>query len=337
MKQLKRGISIIICCYNSSWIIEETLQYIFSQRLEDATDWEIILVDNASTDGTGELVKKVFTKNRQNFHKCKLVREEKPGLIYARNKGINESQYEYLLFCDDDNLLSENYIQSIFEIMDSDPRIGACGGKGIPFIKGLEPAWFPKYQTGYAVGSQKRKGEILQLYGAGICIRKTVLEELKNIGFESILTGRKGNILLAGEDAELTMSAKLIGYKLYASDKLLFQHVLSEKRMTIDYLLKMYYGFGYSDTILFYYRKAVIEMEEGKTFKSHFKNHFTFLLKNTLQFVFKGLFSEGINREVTLSLLRGFFDGSRMLVPEIKKCQIMIQKMVLYKMEINKQ
>jgi len=50
--QALRGVSIIICCYNSAWVIGWTLEALLAQRIRDIPSWEIIVVDNKSTDGT---------------------------------------------------------------------------------------------------------------------------------------------------------------------------------------------------------------------------------------------------------------------------------------------
>src|SRR6478735_6421240 len=125
-----KGISVIVCCFNSSARIRETLRALCAQELDASLDCEIILVDNASTDNTSEVAYAVW-KNSNTRISLRIIPEMRPGLAYARRKGIKASLYNYLIFCDDDNWLEDTYVQTAFSILDKDQRIAACGGKGI--------------------------------------------------------------------------------------------------------------------------------------------------------------------------------------------------------------
>ena len=278
------GISVIICCFNSSAIIDETLQYLFRQKFLNNLDWEIIVVNNASIDNTVEIAKRAFTS--VNNISYKIVTELKPGLIHARNRGIQAAQYEYILFCDDDNFLCNTYVQDVFNIMSSDYTIGACGGKGKSLIRGCdEPEWFKKFSSSYAVGSQtSNKGHVRQLYGAGICIRRSALEKIYKCGFVSFCTGRKGSSLLAGEDSELNFALRLSGCKLFADDVLVFQHVISPKKLTEEYLKQMHYGFGISYSVNFLYAKALNETK--------IKSYFALLILSVFRILKSGFFND---------------------------------------------
>ena len=60
MENIKDGVSVIICCFNSSWVIEKTLEGLLNQKNINSIDYEIIVVDNCSNDNTDRLVKSVF-------------------------------------------------------------------------------------------------------------------------------------------------------------------------------------------------------------------------------------------------------------------------------------
>jgi glycosyltransferase involved in cell wall biosynthesis len=71
---LKNGVSVIICCYNSRERIEKTLDFIFAQEVEGAIPWEIIIVDNASTDDTFLIAQRYLEKNKGRVG-AKVVKE----------------------------------------------------------------------------------------------------------------------------------------------------------------------------------------------------------------------------------------------------------------------
>ena len=177
----KPGISIVICCYNSGQIIGKTLGYLSDQEISTGFTIEVILVDNASSDNTLEVAEKSWTTlpaSQNPSFTFRIVSEPRPGLSYARFKGSKEATYPYILFCDDDNFLATDYCATAYEIMYSDPVIGACGGCGKPVYEGEMPEWFKSLQISYAWGPQSDKEGYTKsytLYGAGLVIRRSIM------------------------------------------------------------------------------------------------------------------------------------------------------------------
>src|SRR6188768_949594 len=101
-----KGISIVVCCYNSSERLGRTLDFIFKQSFDHP--WELIIIDNASSDNTF-LVAENYKKSKPANIPFVIAKELRPGLKNAREKGFALSSYDYILFVDDDNWLSENY------------------------------------------------------------------------------------------------------------------------------------------------------------------------------------------------------------------------------------
>ena len=254
------GVSIIVCCYNSIGRIEHTLAYLAKQKFRTRINVELIVVNNASTDETKKIVTQLL-KTLFPLWSCSVIDEMNQGLTYARNAGIKNALYEYLLFCDDDNLLFPDYVQNAYDILSQNEWIGACGGRGIPEFLGVEePEWFKKAAPSYALGSQlSQSGKLVRnsLYGAGLCIKHSIINELYQKKFHSFLTGRKGKGLLAGEDSELTKAILLLGYKLEANDSLLYKHIMPSNRLNKEYFYKMLYGFGLAYPVICLYECAI--------------------------------------------------------------------------------
>lgn len=269
------GISIIICCYNSEWIIERCLKALAIQKVSKNLNWEIILVNNASTDNTVSLANKTLQNTSLNFS---IINENTPGLLSARKCGVRHSKYSYIIFCDDDNLLCENYVNSMYEIMHSDRTIGAFGGRGIAEFESVPDSIIHKHISSYAIGSQKER--INDLYGAGLCVRRDCVEKIYN-KHDFVLTGRCGGKLLAGDDSELVKSIILQGYKIGASDELTFIHVLPTKRLTKKYLCEMYRGFGFSAPVLYVYDLCL----EHKQFKRIYFFYIIIFIKFIIHYI----------------------------------------------------
>lgn len=243
---MNNGLSVIVCCYNSARRLPETLQHLLLQKATNL-DWEIIIVDNASTDNTAKVANGILSR-AWPAGKYTVVSEQQPGLIYARKKGFSVAQFDKLLYCDDDNWLDENYIQNAVAILNTHADIMILGGKGEPVFEKTKPQWFDKYQGSFAVGPQglQTSGieQVNAVYGAGTVIRRTLFNELEKVQFESLLTGRKENQLISGEDIELSRVAGYFGYKVAWAPILTFKHLMTEGRMNWPYLKKLNHGFG---------------------------------------------------------------------------------------------
>jgi len=245
---IHKGISIIICCHNSANLLPETIKHICNLKINVQIKTELLIIDNNSTDDTSEVSEKLLKK-----YNCpipyRILHQPELGLSFARKMGLQNSIYEYLLFCDDDNWLSENYLNEGFNIMESDEKIGVLGGESEAVFEGSIPEWFTEHEQNYSVGKQAEKsGDITQswnvLWGAGMFIKKSALEELYTKGFHSFLSDRKGSQLTSGGDIEKCYALRLAGWKIWYSDKLKLRHFIPEKRLKWSYLRKLNRGFG---------------------------------------------------------------------------------------------
>ena len=233
---LPDGVSVIICCYNSEWIIARCLEALKAQVLPKNLHWEVVLVDNNCSDST---VAVALDTMRESSIQFSVLQEPVAGLMNARKCGIANARYRYCIYCDDDNLLSSNYVAYMYDVMSSMSEIGAAGGKGIPEYQCIPDPRVVKWPKGYAVGSQLEHPNYL--FGAGLTLRTDVVRTIFT-KFPSTLVGRQGETLLSGDDLELVNYVKLMGYKLYPTDDVEYIHVLKANRLTEEYRLKMYEG-----------------------------------------------------------------------------------------------
>ena len=102
-------ISIIIPAYNVEKYIEETLRSIEKQTF---SDFEVLVIDDGSDDGTFDIVKSIASQDRR----IKIYTQDNSGQGKARNTGIDNAQGEYLTFVDSDDLVLPDYLStSIFK------------------------------------------------------------------------------------------------------------------------------------------------------------------------------------------------------------------------------
>jgi glycosyltransferase involved in cell wall biosynthesis len=262
-----QGVSIIICFYNAGDKLGPTLEHIKVQEKRSAQNTELILVNNCSSDHS----EKVIMDTMKDFHgfPWKIVAESKPGLANARLCGLHHAQYEFLLFCDDDNWLAPDYVQSGEDFLSAHSEVGILGGQGFATSMIAIPDWFEAVQNYYAVGPQlsksgQVKGTRNMVYGAGMFIRKQSFEHLLACGFTFQSLGRTGTNLSAGEDSELCLAVQISGKQIYYLENLHFKHFMEPFRLDKQYLRRMqigmsnsgFYGRFYRD-YLFGYRPRI--------------------------------------------------------------------------------
>ncbi len=295
------GVSVIICCYNSANRIERTLQHLQRQVIADTLSWEIILVDNNSTDRTALIAKKCW--ELLPVTTLKIIQETAPGLIHARKAGASNAVFDILSFIDDDNFVEEHWVDKVYAIFTAHSDLGACGGSSNAIFEKLEPFWFSTFKHSFAIGKQQEHSGYVTskrgfLWGAGLSVLKTAWYDLINCAFKFRLTGRKGKHLLAGEDTELCLALQLRGWKLWYQDDLHFDHLMPEGRMNVNYLLSMYSGFGKAALIIRIYRTALKFDVQKPLLKDAM-----YLFFACISGVVKCIFLTGINKIVAKSIL----------------------------------
>ena len=266
---MKNKVSVAICCFNSAKTIERTLVSVFTQNLKTGLTFEVILVNNGSTDDTKSIAATVWKRHKEtngNQITFRIIDESRIGLSYARLRAAEESSSEIVIFCDDDNLLDADYVMIVVELFKSDERLGACGGIGEPVFDNFQlPKWFEDLNITLAWGPQgKCEGylDTFTLYGAGMAIRRKILEQLIDIGYSPLLSDRSGDTLSSGGDDELTIWCKMMGYELYYCERLKFQHLIAKERVTQDYLKRLFRSYGISLARLLPLQIALFRQED---------------------------------------------------------------------------
>ena len=101
-------VSVIVPVFNASKYISKTLDSIISQ---DFDGFEIIVVDDGSTDNSLEIIKKTLDDCEIPHN---VIHQENAGVSVARNVGIDASNGDYLVFVDADDYVSQNHLSSLY-------------------------------------------------------------------------------------------------------------------------------------------------------------------------------------------------------------------------------
>lgn len=234
-------ISIVIPTYNRSDVILQSLQTWTLQTLH-SSDFEVIIVDNNSSDGADTLIKE-FVSDKPNFH---YVLETQKGSTYARHTGAKLAKADILMFCDDDGLFNDGCAEEILKVYAKNPQTCAVTGKiSIQWDK-IPPAWIEPYlfmlgKLDY--GNDVRFSTDFYLNGGIFSIKKDVFNNLG--GFNPDLVG---NYLVGDGDTGLVIKLHrkkmLIGYTPFAT----MQHLqFIDKQGTEKDMGRRFYNVGISE------------------------------------------------------------------------------------------
>lgn len=239
------GVSFIICTHNGENKIRRVVDAI-KYNHSRYNNYEIVLVDNNSTDNVVD----VFLNSVGGLPHV-IVHEEKQGLVFARIAGTKVAKYKWIVFVDDDNYITCDIIKEIYSKADANAAIGAMGGEGI-LERRVDLNWFNSLSRCIAVGPQAtikkyKKNHVYRvksLFGACLCIRRDILIHYYRNGYSPVLTGRKGNNFISGEDSEICEMVKNLGFYCVFNPNVKFLHDVNTKRINKEHFESLFRSFG---------------------------------------------------------------------------------------------
>lgn len=294
MHSTATGVSVVLCCYNSAKRLPETLNHLFAQQVPEGLSWEIIIIDNNSTDDTVQ----VASGCRDLYGKdiaFRIVPQPVPGLSSARDKGIETAKYDYILFCDDDNWLDPNYVANGFAFIHPDATIGVAGGLAVAEPEPPVPSWFEQRISHYAVGDQEKFAADGWVYGAGSICRKNVLLQLKAMGWKQVTSDRLGDVYLYGGDNEICYMLKLLGYTIRYNASLTFKHFIPQERLNEGYIGKSAFGSYLSGFFLYPYFYYLSKKFKKRSTAGFFVFFMVYYGKTFFSALFKFILPLGLN------------------------------------------
>jgi glycosyltransferase involved in cell wall biosynthesis len=258
---MNASVSIVICTYNGSKRLRETLCHLAAQKVPSGIPWEVVVIDNASTDDTADVAK----QHEALLHPVplRIAFEPKPGLSNARQCGIREARCEIISMVDDDNWVAPDWVERVHRIFTEHPEIDVLGGRVEGVYEIEPPSWMEALRGWYAIGSQHaRNGDVTDaggtlLWGAGLNVRASAIRRLFEAGFDFQAAGRKGKHLTSGEDTEICFALRESGSRFWYDDGLVLKHFIPKERLTWSYPLRLMRGMGQTSVILELYLNAL--------------------------------------------------------------------------------
>lgn len=243
-------ISACICTFNRDEFLYAALESLAGQSLPVSL-YEVILVDNNSTDQTPQLGQK-FEHEYPDINFIHVL-ETQQGLSHARNRAIAEAHGDLIAFIDDDAIASEHYLKSLVDFFDEYTEVKAAGGKILPYFypEGKRPEWMSHYLLGLI--SCVDLGDAIKPFpkypiGCNMIFRRAVFDE---VGYFDTRLGRTSRNLIGSEEKEMFMRIKEADMPVYYIPDAMVYHTIPKERISLPFIRKMSIGVGQSEKRLF--------------------------------------------------------------------------------------
>jgi glycosyltransferase involved in cell wall biosynthesis len=225
MNSAKPRITVAICTRNRARFLEKAMQSIVPQLTAED---ELLIIDNASSDNTAEITKEFSDKCPQ----IRVHREAALGIAFARNAAMRHANGDWLLFLDDDETASPQWLQAYRSFFERHVggRIGAVGGGCIPEYESAPPAWHNQERDRYDLGEEELViPHEVPPPGAGNC------------AFSRIVTTELGGFstdLKRAEDTDMHQRMQKAGYEIWWLPEAPIYHFMPRERLTLSRMAK---------------------------------------------------------------------------------------------------
>lgn len=292
--------SLVVCTHNPrADFLKRVLAACASQK-NIPVGTEILVVDSASVPALVDSLHKEYSG--------RIVRSELPGLARARALGIRESAGDPVVFVDDDTVLTDNYVAEAVRILSERPYLAAIGGQLIPEYEGPLPLDVYYYRCYLAIrefteaGWSNRWDDFATSpIGGGMVVRRSIanvwVDQLEKSPWRLGL-GRTGKTLFGGEDNDLLHLACQMGFGKGIFPELKLTHLMPAKRLTADFLLKIFEGNSRSGA----YLSAMLNSE----FKLP-----TLRFRHRMKLLLEGFAMRPLDRKFHFAAERGRWSGWR--------------------------
>ena len=231
-------ISVIICTFNRCESLKDTLDSLLNQEYDNGFEYEVIVVDNNSTDQT----KKVIESYKPVFNgRLHYLFEPKQGKPYALNKAIKNAQGEIIAFTDDDCLVYKEWLLQIKKSFNGgNPGIGMAGGIITPlWLTQNKPQWIRDSFMGplgiLNYGDKKAFiDEKKLLFGNNFAVKKNLFKSFSDFDVK----------MINSHDTEICLRFLKTGAKGLYNPDMKVSHKITSERATTKYFYKWFYRRG---------------------------------------------------------------------------------------------
>ena len=237
--------TVILCTYNRCQTLSKALSSVAVSALLPSVEWEVLVVDNNSSDRTREVVEDFCRRYPARF---RYLFEPRKGKSHALQTGIREAPGDVVAFMDDDVTVEPTWLQNLTAELHSGEWAGA-GGRivlqwppSLPDWLAIEGPWVRHGQPAFDQGNEAKE-LIGPPFGTNMAFRKEMFQ--KHGGFRTDLgPSPGGEIPRPGEDTEFGRRLIAAGERLRYEPSAVVYHPVPENRINKKYLLEWWFDFG---------------------------------------------------------------------------------------------
>lgn len=247
MENISLHFTVAIPTYNGETRLPLLLEKLRSQVVPHHITWEIIVIDNNSTDNTFSLIQNYQTS--WNCHnQLRYVMEKEQGAAFARLRAVHEARGELIGFLDDDNLPAFDWITAAYAFSTSHPQAGAFGSQIHADYAIKPPDEFKRIESFLAI---RERGSHAHLYqpenlslppSAGLVVRKKAW--CTHVPNRPTLSGKISGSMIQGEDYEVLLYLHKAGWEIWYNPAMHIDHQIPHWRLEKDYLVALARGCG---------------------------------------------------------------------------------------------
>ncbi|MBY0383503.1 MAG: glycosyltransferase family 2 protein [Xanthobacteraceae bacterium] len=234
--------TVLICTRNRAKSLDRTLGTITRAKHPKDGDWELIVVDNGSTDETQQVIESYRTKLP-----IRTVIETASGLSHARNRGVAEASGDFIIWTDDDVGVNETWMDAYLKAIEANPKAAVLGGKIFPDLDEPETDWFRRNLdllgelAAYRDFGDKPllfdPANGIEPFGANFAVRTEEQRQCLYDPNRGLVPGNERR----GEEVDVVARILSQGHEGVWVPESSVQHYITRQRQTVDYV-KAYYS-----------------------------------------------------------------------------------------------
>jgi glycosyltransferase involved in cell wall biosynthesis len=233
-------VSLTIQTYNRAQMLAETLESLRSLRRPGAIEYEILVVDNNSTDDTPEVIRRYGDLLAPRLRS---VFEPRQGLSHARNRALAEARGTVVSFIDDDVAVDPGWLEAVCSAFTMWAASVVGGRSYLIYPPSLSrPLWLPASREDLYSrldhGPEPLVGTDKELFGLNFSVRK---DQALEVGGFNPSFGRSGNTLACGEESDLLARIRRAGGVVVYEPRAVVGHRIPPERLTKKWLLRRAY------------------------------------------------------------------------------------------------
>jgi len=246
-KLMPPKVSVILCTYNRCELLSTILESLAASMVPDSMDWEVLVVDNNSTDDTRGVVESFRARHGDRFH---YLFESTPGKSYALNAGIGAARGEIVAFVDDDVTVEPTWLRNLVVSLDTHDWAGV-GGRTLTTNEVIPPDWLAldgPYSLGGILAAKFDRGDQpCELedtpFGANMAFRRSMFQKYGRFRTD-LGPSPNPDVPRPNEDTEFGRRLQAGGEHIGYEPSAVAYHPIVESRIDKLYFLRWWFDYG---------------------------------------------------------------------------------------------